>query len=655
MSWMDRLVRREFRDVSLSGPGVVATRASSQAATGNVTFYSNNQVSIPDWDATSAVKNGYLANIYVHKAVRRIAEDLSALPFRAGADPSVVHKFNPSAPLARFLGPPPRSPNPIWSARQMWEYAIVQFLVTGRFGWLLERDDAGQIINIWPLVSQYLNPIMADKGDAAYFKGFKYGIPGTSAFTTLGLDDVIYVYRPSAYDVKQPESVLEAARINVSVASMIDQFEYNFYRNNAVPSHLIFTPPFAEPEARRAFQEQFRAEFGGYTNAGKAMFLESGYGDDYGDAAPSAKEQIVIQQLGTNAEDAQTTSARDSHIQDISVAFGVPLSVLGDSTHSKFQNADMDERNYWKHTVQPLGFQLVDAVNTQLAPLLGTEVGWFDYSGVSALTPDKTIKPAEGLPLVLANIMTRDELRAMHGLGPYIDVDPTNAPVVVPAGIVGVKATPGPVDAPPEAPVDDGPVREAERILELRHAGHEDHLPIPGGHLTASTERKFQVKAWEHLLTQQLKALMDEQRAHVQGRMVGRRKGQLARSHSAEPIYDAGYWLTRTKSLLGPVFDAMALDGADREHLSDSVADLIVDDTRTALDLAVVASLAEPDALASAVGDVFTGRGESAARIILAPFKRSTIPRRTAENIFTELSTGKLTFESALTALENAA
>lgn len=670
MSFLDRLARQQFKGSTL--PARVQTRASALAATGDVSYHAPNQISMPDWNAENAIHSGYLSNIYVHKCVRRIAEDMAALPFHAGPDPSVPHRFNTNAPLAKFLGPPPITPNPEMSARSLWAWSIVQYLVTGKFAWLLERDSSGQVVNIWPLMSIYLFPIRS-KVPGQYFSGFKYGIPGTTAYSELKVEDVVYCYRPSAYDTKEPESVLEAARINVSVANIIDSFEEAFYRNNAVPAHIVVTPPFAEPEAKRAFQEQWRSEYGGPGNAGKAMFLETAYGEDYGDTVPTAKDSVFVAQIGTNAEDAQTSSARDSHIQDIAVAFGVPLSVLGDSTHSKFQNADMDERNYWRHTMLPLAAEIADQVNTQLAPLLGTDIGWFDTSAVASLNPDKTIKPSDPLPHVMANLITRDEARSMYGLGPWTDVDPSNLPVIVPAGLPGVLAIPGipvtdPEQHPAPAPVPAAktettvPVPAPARALELvtRHAGHE-HLPIPSGHLTDQTPKKFQVKAWEKLLNDALASLMEEQQAHVLGRMSGR-KGRT------RELYDAAYWLTRTEHLLTPISEAMALAGnpaingrvpAGRNlRIIPQVSADLTEDIRACLDLAVTASQGHPEALPDLLGEVFAHRAEKVTALILEPFREvqaTHVNYATAESLFTELSAGSLDLDAALKSLEESA
>jgi hypothetical protein len=103
----------------------------------------------PRWNAEQAVNDGYLANVWVYRCARACAEAVAGYPLRAGAAvPQHEWETTPAdyaeaAPLARLLGPPPGGPAPGLSARRLWAWAVVQYLVTGRCAMEVEWN-AGQ-------------------------------------------------------------------------------------------------------------------------------------------------------------------------------------------------------------------------------------------------------------------------------------------------------------------------------------------------------------------------------------------------------------------------------------------------------------------------------------------------------------------------------
>ncbi|MCU1494855.1 MAG: phage portal protein family [Acidimicrobiaceae bacterium] len=393
----------------------------SLAATQSVTYATPGQPKYPEWDAQLATRD-YLANIYVMRSFRVIADTIAGLAFQTGLDPE-----NPSdhgaSPLSQLLGPAspqaPGGPNKLTSSRAMWAWSIVQYLVTGRLGWEQQRDPAtrafdgnkaGQIFALWPLVCACLAPVPAPDGAPRWFDGFEYQTPRGKRDMTA--DKVFYAWRASAKDWREPESALQAMQTSISIVNGINAYMWSLLKNDMVASKIIISPPFDEDDQRRAWQDQFVSEFSGFDNAGKSIFAEAEQDIDEttGKALDNANAKVQVIDLAQTGINAQLMEMLKEGKIDITIGTGVPISLLGNASQRTYANADSEYRNFWTITVLPLLSELQDPVNVQLAPQLGDEVGWFDLSRVVALQPPSVFMPPAVTDMIDAGVITPDDV-----------------------------------------------------------------------------------------------------------------------------------------------------------------------------------------------------------------------------------------------------
>jgi HK97 family phage portal protein len=405
-------------------------RAAPHALPSPIQMSVPGQGQIPDWDGVQAINSAYHGNLYVYRCLEATANAIAGLPFRAGTDPEKKLSF--SGPqysrLAYLLSPPPGSPNPQWTPRQVWKYAVIQYLATGKWVWLKEYTPGGRLIGLWPLPSQYVTPVPANprSGGDKYFSGFNYRVQGKVAY--FPEDKVFYAWNPSQADHLQPESVLKAASYRIGLAQMLDRYDHALMKNNAVPTTIVTTEPFATKEDRREFRQQFISTFGGYDNAGKTIFGEADpdYGED-GSTHNDVKSKISVERLGMTATEMQQNEKYAQVVNDIHIALGTPKSVLGVATEETYANGAQELTNWWNERLLPLAQELTDHVNIRLAPELGHHVGWFDTSKVKALQPAQKFSAAEISALIKPDatndgpIMDRDEARAELGLPPWTE------------------------------------------------------------------------------------------------------------------------------------------------------------------------------------------------------------------------------------------
>lgn len=507
------------------------------------TFIPRGQPQYPVHDPNRYYDEAYYANMYVWRAVTAIADDVSALPFRAGRDPDHPQKFqSPSySRLAYLLSPPPGSPNPQWTPRMLWRHISINYTLLGKFALWKERTPSGQLIALWPLMVQHLRPIYSkDASNPNYFARFEYGIRGSDGYREFTPDEILYFYCPSARNFLYPESPLQAGAINIDIATMLDTYDYSFLKNNATPSTLITTEEFREPEMRKAFRDEFMALHGGSHNAGSTMFLEASSDiDSAGNKQGGVQGKVSVARLGLTAEEAQHSEQRAAVIDDILTLFKVPRSVIGVASGNTFANAAAEQSAYWRNTIVPHLAALKDAVNLHLAPELdgGRYLGWWDLSSVRPLR-SVTFEGADLIKAMELGILTPDEGRADLGKVP-LGHDPiplaSATPVADNNSLVARPARPD--NAPPTNPDTKNPAAPTAR---------------PKAPATRPPNKREQ--PLRDLLATTIAQILDQQHRSL---LAGRR-GQQAASHPTTVELDLAHHEQRALQTLRPVLTAIS-------------------------------------------------------------------------------------------------
>lgn len=513
----------------------------------NLSYVSPGAPMVMEWSAEDAFRWGYLSNIVVYRCVQLIAETIAALPFRAGRSMSDPTNFNEGAPLARLLGPPPYGPNPEIAADELWANAVAQYLVAGRFGWEIEYSGKTPV-GLWPLAAQRLKPIPTTNGRASeYFAGFLYGPPGDE--TKLDTSEVFYCWRPSLHDFRQPESALQAARLDISVAVMQDRYDNAFLKNDARPAAVMTIQRFAEDSEFRAFKDQVNAEYGGADNAGKMMIHEVETEDG------KVNDALFVQTLGLSQKDAEFIKRHELKFRNIAIALGVPWSKL-DASGRTYDNADVEDATWEESCIIPIARHLQNRVNMKLAPLLGTEVGWFDLSSLKSSRP---IKRFASVPLTdaVGIVCSTNEAREDVGLEPVEggdDFDPSLKPE--PPVLPAAANTPDPAQLPP---AQDPPADRARR-----HPHEPVDHDIRRAKLWKSVDR--QTRLLEKHWARTFRGLFERQERETIKRLEGKRGRQMIGQQRAtgDEIYDLEYWRNQTREEAAVLYQQVAELGAIR-------------------------------------------------------------------------------------------
>lgn len=589
-------------------PAALASSAPPAGALSSPTYSAiAHQPLWPAFEGPNSITLGE-RSLYAMRCIETIANSISGCPFVAG---NMVSKTpRPTSAMQQLLGEAPGGPNPLWSAAKLWRYSIIQYLILGKFAWVHEYDSAGRIVGLWPLMAQWLVPVIAAPGGASYFESFRYGTRGARGYREFKPQDITYIWRPSQEDVRQPEAPLRLARWGIAISKLLDEFDNSFLSNGGVPAHLVITPPFEgdkAKESRTAFRNQFRRRFGGAANAGKTAFAETTVDPGDPGAGDAGSQTVDVKVIGQSQKDSQMDVMRTGRIEDMCAAFGVGISLLGVSTGSKYTNMATDRENLWRQTNSDLIRELQDAVNLALGVRMDgpKDIGWFDTSAIPEMRKPPVFSETEGLAAVAARTITVDEYRADRGMPPLPNgegeklIDPPKpVPVLSPVTAIGDSTSTG-------QPAPD----TSKKPLKVVRAVRTDLLGA---------------------VRDQLAIEFEDQRSELTARLAGKRGGRK-RAHAQLDLslaYDADHWATRTARNLGPALRAAGF--GQHEIISWSVD--------------VTARVLESLSAQQAIGDVFDQPAEFMATLENGP----GVERQFVEQALLQLDAGELDLSSAI-------
>ena len=627
---------------------LVPDRRDPTAATVNRNYRGLDMPMVPEWSADHAFRYGVMANVVAFRCLQVWADTVAAFPFRAGANPPArpgMHaEHDPSSLLAQLLGPPTQriggrisGPNPEMTGRELIAWTVMQRISTGRNAWEIERQ-GGQVAGLWPLPAAHLNPKPSPSGSGRYFDGYVVDGPNGQPIH-LGVDDVFYGWTKGPIDVRQAMAPLQATRYAITLAVMSDRHNLGFLKNGAVPATVVTTEAFPTDDERKAFRRDWSAQYQGPDNAGRTAFHEVWEGDG------SVGDAIDIKVLGLAQKDAQFAQSHLQSLKEVAWGLGVPWSKI-DAADRTFSNAEAEERAWMLERVVPFLETVADEINLRLAPVLGSEVGWFDLSGVEVLRPQPRFSFSDGIAGWSAGLLLASEVRDEFGMDPDA-VLPEPAAAELPAVPAPVSPTaelePSVLEPPPPAVTRERPAPEIRALTPEQQEQRRATIWRRNDAALRGLEAAF-AKRWRALFARQAKVVV--------GQVTGKRTAArlVAASQARELRADvplggpldpaevarwraAAYDLadlmhtaavsagvTRVNNAFGVSFDLEApFVRSFIEARANQLAGQVTDSTYSAIQQALmdgVANGASIDDLAAAVRDVFTDASVNRSKTI---------------------------------------
>lgn len=337
------------------------------------------------WEAQ--VRDGYLGNAIVQRAVRLVAEAAGSAPVVA-SDPALASL------VAATSG-----------GQGLVETLASQLLLHGN-GYVQILTDAGGA----PAELFALRPerVTVEADSRGWPVAYRYKVGGGAA--VLAAEDdagrvaVVHVKALHPLDDHYGAGCLGAASGAIAAHNAAAKWNAALLDNAARPSGaLVHDPgdkgmPLSAEQVDR-LREELAESFAGGANAGRPLLLEGG---------------LKWQALSLSPAEMDFLALKDSSAREIAMAFGVPpmlLGLPGDATYANYREAN---RALWRLTVLPLCAKILGAISQGLA-------GWFagaalrvDLDRVPALVEDRMALWRE---VSGADWLTAEEKKALLGVG----------------------------------------------------------------------------------------------------------------------------------------------------------------------------------------------------------------------------------------------
>lgn len=342
----------------------------------------------------------------VNACVRVLSEDIASLPihvYQRGKEGGKERLR--SHPLYELVHD---RPNPEMTAFTLKECLMVNVLLTGNAYAFIEYNQAGQVIGLWPLLSDAVYPYRSESGAIRYKAGQAdlstyevLHIPGMSYDGLLGLSPIAY------------------ARESIGLGIAAEQFGSKFFKNGTHLGGVITDPGVMGDTQFERAKAQFGAMYKGLQNSHGIPILEKG---------------ATYTPIGIPPEDAQFLETRKFQRTEIAAIYRVPLHLIGDLERATFSNIEHQDLAYLQRSLLPWLMRWEQAMATKLLTSLERKRLFVEFDTGNFLRGDTKSRMEAYSIAVNAGIMTPNEARAKENLNPMEGGDDIRLPLNTQAG-----------------------------------------------------------------------------------------------------------------------------------------------------------------------------------------------------------------------------
>lgn len=332
----------------------------------------------------------YSKSIYVFRCVKLISESISNMDYslhrvkNTSGDVATVEMH----PVLDLLA----KPNPFQTFSQFIKITSTNKLLTGEAYLYKVRNNSGKIVELWNLRPDLMKAV---SGDTEFVSHYEFSYNGKTQ--RYERDDIIHLFDTDPIDNRRGISALKPAQDRVQVEEYANEFQRNFFLNNARPDGLLRTEGEWTSEQKDEMRQDWNEKFQGRANNSKIAFLEGG---------------TEYQQVSTNQKEMDFIESMKFTRDDILVAFGVPKGLIT-SDDVNLANAEVGMYSFNLLTIDPEMKQIVEGLNEQL---IGKDFGKEFYLMYKSPVPEKREQMISEIKELTDKVITRNESRAMLGL-----------------------------------------------------------------------------------------------------------------------------------------------------------------------------------------------------------------------------------------------
>ena len=368
-------------------------KKAAQVAVGAPVAYSSN---VPqgigyhdNWDIVRAYNEGVRKVTWVFRCIDVISSNQAMLPMVLRKDNNPFGELVKTHPLLSLFNNTANMGENAFAFR----YRLSSQLLMSSRGAFVEivRGKSGVPIALHLLPPQSTSPIPDPN---KFVKGFEVRINNMQT-RTLNAKDVIWIRRPHPLDPYLSMTPMEAAGIAIELENLAKVYNRNFLLNDGRPGGLLVL----RSEIADDDKEELRSRFRGNINrAGSIGVISSDDGADFVDTAASPRDAAYIQMRTITKE-------------EILASFGVPESIIGNSSGRTFSNAMEEGKVFWMETMSP-HLALIARSFDRIDDSFFID---FDTSGVPILILAKQERESHHLTEFNAGLISANEYREASG------------------------------------------------------------------------------------------------------------------------------------------------------------------------------------------------------------------------------------------------
>lgn len=387
----------------------------------------------PEWNVHQAVTEGYSWNPYVYRAVEFVAQNERARRIALRVDdPINGPEIDPDKldrnqrTLLRRLN---RQANK-WEIAQILRHRLVaQWFLSARGVFIdVVRNNAGGIHSLFLLdpdrveiVPGRTKPSVDDphnRGAITPIEAFRVttGAPGAryrddrppwdpKASAPDQPSSILWLRSPHPTILARGTSPMEAAKLSAELDRQARLYNLRFMQEDGRPGGVLYVKGAMDDSSREILHHRFM----GNRRPGRVSVVEA--------------DEVKYADMSGTPRDMMWSDTMEQTAKEFCVAFGLPMSVITDSSGETFDNADADYAKAWEHGMLPL-LRMLDAQLDALTPG-GFDDDTFlahDVSDVWVLGRHQRAREDRAVEDLKTGIRTIDEVREVYGL------DPLNVP-----------------------------------------------------------------------------------------------------------------------------------------------------------------------------------------------------------------------------------
>lgn len=294
----------------------------------------------------------------VWSAVTQISQCVASLPLH------MYQRLPDDQGKQKAIGQPLYSkmhlmPNPEMTSMVFREQQMGQKLRWGFSCAELELDESDNIVNLWPLQSQYMK-MTRILGEIIFI----YNDPAIGKPLYLGKERVLYTpgFTKNGLIAYNPIATNKEA---ISLVLAVQEYGARFYGNNARPDIILTHPETLSAPAQDRLREAWNKMHQGLSRSHRLAILEEG---------------MTAKEISADPQKAQALEMQKFNITDVARIFNMPVHMLKELSRSTNNNIEFQGLEFVIYTLTPWLVKLEQSYCTQLLSEKQRKKYFFEHS-----------------------------------------------------------------------------------------------------------------------------------------------------------------------------------------------------------------------------------------------------------------------------------